>query len=158
MATAIQADWLSEDSDPRIDAAVADFRQTVLDIRKLSAQLFPLPLDSAARLQLQDDIDDLVGGMQARADVLDITLDEMFRLINADLARQRLSEDFRPHGQHLRALIDENCGAYADEHTLNREINRLRDLLPAAVDRRIAADRACAGYAAGFAVRAAVGR
>ncbi len=139
--------------DVRIAAAVKDFRQTVLDIRAASARLFPLPAGSPQREALQEQVDDLVGGMQARADTIDITLDELFRLINADITASRISQDYRPHGDYLRSLCDENTGAYAAEATIHREISRLQSLLPAAADRRLAADRACAGYLAGWAVR-----
>ncbi len=153
MATALQADWLSEpEEDPRTKAAVSDFRETVIEIRRLSAAVFALAAGSADHQTARERIDDLVGGMQARADVVGITLDDLFRLINADLATDR-GMTHKPHGDHLRAIIDENTSAYADEARVEREIARLQKLLTAAVDRRIAADRACAGIAAGWAVR-----
>lgn len=153
MATALQADWLSHpEEDPRVAAAVADFRATVIEIRHQSAKVFPLPPRSTERIAIEAFIDDLVGGMQARADVVGITLDDLFRLINADLATNR-GVTHKPHGDHLRAITDENTSAYADEARLHREIDRLQKLMPAAIDRRIAADRACAGYCAGWAVR-----
>ena len=156
MAAAAQADWLNstdDAADKRVDAAVKDFRQTVLDIRAASARLFPLAAGCPQREALQEQIDDLVGGMQARADAIDIPLDELFRLINADIAGSRVSQDHRPRGDYLRALCDENTAAYAAEATIHREISRLHELLPAAADRRIAADRACAGFLAGWANR-----
>lgn len=158
MASAAQADWLApqdDAADTRVIAAVKDFRQTVLDIRAASARLFPFPAASPQREALQEQLDDLVGGMQARADTIDIPLDELFRLINADIATSRISQDHRPHGDYLRALCDENTAAYAAEATIHREISRLQELLPVAADRRIAADRACAGYLAGWANRGA---
>lgn len=144
--------------DTRISAAVCDFRQTVIDIRAASARLFPLPAASPQREALQEQIDDLIGGMQARADTIDIPLDELFRLINADIAVSRVSQDHRPNGDYLRALCDENTAAYAAEATIHREISRLQELLPAAADRRIAADRACAGFLAGWAARGGAGK
>ena len=93
--------------------------------------------------------------MQARCDMLGIDLDRLFQLINVDLAARRGGgNDHRPHGDHLRALVDEVNGAYADEATIHRNITRLQDLLPGAAARRIAADRACAGYVAGWPERA----
>lgn len=156
MATAAQADWLEpvdDDGGVRVAAAVKDFRQTVLDIRAASARLFPLPAASPQREALQEQIDDLIGGMQARADTIDITLDELFRLINADIAASRISQDHRPHGDHLAAMVEEINGAYADEASLNRQILRLQQLLPGAVSRRVAADRDCAGFLAGWPIR-----
>jgi hypothetical protein len=157
VATAAQANWLDPvlnvDADDRVAAAVKDFRQTVLEIRTLSARMFPLPEASPQREALQEQLDDLVGGMQARADTVGISIDELFQLINADIAASRISQDHRPHGDYLRALVDENTGAYAAEATIHRQITRLQALVPAAVDRRLASDRACAGYVAGFAVR-----
>jgi hypothetical protein len=156
VATAAQTDWLdpvNDAADARVAAAVKDFRQAVLDIRVASARVFDLPATSPQREALQEQIDYRVGGMQARADTIDITLDELFRLINADIGASRISQDHRPHGDYLRALTDENTGAYAAEATIHREISRLQDLLPAAADRRIASDRACAGYLAGWAAR-----
>lgn len=161
VATAAQADWLDpvdDAADTRVAAAVKDFRQTVLDIRAASARLFPLPAASPQREALQEQIDDLVGGIQARADTIDITLVDLLRLINADIAMSRIPQDHRPHGDYLRALCDENTGAYAAEATIHREISRLQSLLPAAADRRIAADLACAGYLAGWAVRGNAGK
>ena len=154
MATALQQDWLTQESeaDPRITAAVADFRATVIEIRHQSAKVFPLPPRSTERIAIEAFIDDLVGGMQARADMVGITLDQLFRLINADLATNR-GITHKPHGDHLRALLDENTSAYADEARLHDEITRLQSMLPGAADRRIAADRACAGFVAGWAVR-----
>lgn len=153
MATALQADWLSQpDEDLRVKAAVSDFRETVIEIRRLSAAVFALADGSADHQIARERIDDLVGGMQARADVVGVTIDDLFRLINAELATDR-SVAHKPHGDHLRAILDENTSAYADEARLRTEIARLEKLVPAAVDRRIAADRACAGYCAGWAVR-----
>lgn len=154
MATALRTDRPSDDRDPRIAAAVEDFRAAVIDLRRLSAQLFELPSGSSHRPHLKEQIDDLVGGMQARCDILGIDLDQLFRLINADLAAQRGGIDHRPHGDHLRALVDEVNGAYADEATIHGNISRLQDLLPGAAARRIAADRACAGFVAGWPERA----
>lgn len=154
MATALQADWLSEpEEDPRVTAAVADFRNTVVEIRRLSAAMFALDAASDKRPPLQEQIDDHVGGMQARADKVGLSLDQLFQLINTELKRKRVGQDHQPHGDHLRAINDENTSAYADEKRLTDEIARLQKLLPAAIDRRIAADRACAGYCAGWAVR-----
>ncbi|WP_294355835.1 hypothetical protein [uncultured Sphingomonas sp.] len=153
MATALQADWLSEpEEDARVKAAVSDFRGAVIDIRRLSAALFALDDNSADHLIARERIDDLTGGMQARADMVGLTLDQLFSLINADLATNR-GITHKPHGDHLRALVDENTSAYADEARLNQEITRLQSMLPGAVDRRIAADRACAGFVAEWAVR-----
>lgn len=153
MATALQADWLSQpEEDTRVEAAVSDFRGTVIEVRRLSAALFALADDSADRLIARERIDDLVGGMQARADMVGLTLDQLFRLINADLATNR-GITHKPHGDHLRALVDENTSAYADEARLHHEITRLQAMLPGAADRRIAADRACAGFVAEWAVR-----
>lgn len=154
-AAAVQPDLLAavDDADPRIKAAIVDFRAAVVEVRQLSADLFPLPLTSPRRAALQEAIDDHVGGMQARADTVGITLDELLRLINADLAGQRVGNTHPPHGEYLRALCDENTGAHAAEATIHREIVRLQQLLPAATDRRLAADRACAGFIAGWAIR-----
>lgn len=153
-ATALQQDWLTQESaaDTRITAAVSDFGATVIEVRRLSAAVFALADGSADHQIARERIDDLVGGMQARADVVGITLDDLFCLINADLATNR-GVTYKPHGDHLRAITDENTSAYADEARLHREIERLQKLMPAAIDRRIAADRACAGYCAGWAVR-----
>lgn len=155
MATALRNDWPSDDRDPRVDAAVEDFRAAVIDLRRLSAQLHALPASSSHRPPLKEQIDDLTGGMQARCDVLGIGLDDLFRQINADLAGRRGGgNDYRPHGDHLAALVDEVNGAYADEATIHKNISRLQDLLPGAAARRMAADRACAGFVAGWPERA----
>lgn len=155
MIAAVQPDLLSaqDDADPRVAAAIVDFRTAVIELRQLSAQLFELPVDSAKREAVQEAIDDRVGGMQARADTVGITLDELFRLINLDLAGQRTGNTHNPHGDHLRALCDENTAAHADERTIHRELERLKSLLPGATNRRMAADRACAGFVAGWAIR-----
>lgn len=154
MATAFQKDWLTEDSeaDQRVAAAVSDFRGDVIEIRRLSAAVFALAAGTSDHQMAQERIDDLVGGMQARADVVGITIDELFRLINADLATDR-GMTHKPHGAHLRAIADENTSAHADEARIHREIKRLQKLLPAATNRRIAADRACAGFMSGWASR-----
>ncbi len=154
MATAFQQDWLTEDSeaDQRVAAAVSDFRNDVIEIRRLSAAVFALAAGSSDHQMAQERIDDLVGGMKARADMIGTTIDELFRLINADLATDR-GMTHKPHGDHLRAIVDENTSAYADETRIHREIERLQKLLPAATERRLAADRACAGIMAGWAVR-----
>lgn len=156
VATSIQPDLLTPlnaAQDPRVAAAVADFRGAVVEVRRLSAQLFPLPTSSPHREPLQEAIDDLTGGMQARADTVGITLDELFALINADLRTQRSGHTHAPQGDYLRALLDDNTRAYADEKTIKREIGRLEQLLPSAAERRVATDQACAGYVAGWAVR-----
>lgn len=153
MANALQADWLSQpEDDPRLAVAVSDFRHDVIEIRRLSAAVFALAAGSSDHQMAQERIDDLVGGMKARADMIGITIDELFRLINADLATDR-GMTHKPHGDYLRAIVDENTSAYADETRIHREIERLQKLLPAATERRLAADRACAGIMAGWAVR-----
>lgn len=155
MIAVAQPDLLSmqDDADPRVAAAIVDFRAAVVEVRRLSAAVFALANDSSDHQIARERIDDLVGGMQARADTVGITIDELFRLINADLAGQRNGNTHRPHGDHLRALVDENTAAHADERTIHREMARLRSLLPIATDRRLAADRACAGFVANWALR-----
>jgi len=155
VSAAAQPDLLNlqDNADPRVATAVVDFRARVIEVRDLSAQLFALPVADPKRPALQEAIDDRVGGMQARADTVGITLDELFRLINLDLAGRRTGNTQAPHGDHLRALCDENTAAHADERTIHRELERLKSLLPGAVDRRMAADRACAGFVAGWAIR-----
>ena len=138
--------------DPDVRDAVVDFRPAVLTIRTLSMRVFDLPERDPRRAALQEQIDGIVADMASRAERLDITLDELFRHVNEDLA-SRPRENVRPFGPYLNELTDENTRAHAAERQLHREIARLQALLPAAIEARIAADRACAGFLAGWAVR-----
>jgi hypothetical protein len=140
--------------DPRATAAVSDFRESVIEIRQRSARWFGLADGSDERAAEQAAIDDLVGAMQARCDRIDLTLDELFVLINADLDSSR-ADVAKPRGDFARSLLDEATRAHAAERQLQREIARYERLLIVAVDARLAADRACAGYAAGWAKRGA---
>lgn len=138
--------------DPRATAAVSDFRESVIEIRQRSARWFGLAEGSDERAAEQAAIDDLVGDMQARCDRIELTLDELFALINADLNSSRANVA-KPLGDYERSLLDEATRAHAAERQIEREIARYERLLITAVDARLAADRACAGYAAGWAKR-----
>lgn len=138
--------------DPRATAAVADFTATVVEIRQRSARWFAAPADSDARAEEQTAIDDLVGAMQARCDRIDLSLDALFALINAELVGRR-DNVARPHGDYLFSLVEENNRAYAAERQLKAEVSRYQALLEQAAAARVAADRACAGFMAGWAIR-----
>lgn len=140
--------------DPDVRDAIDAFRGAVLEIRQASAAAFVLPAGDARRAAAQELIDDRIGTMQARCDRIDITLDYLFALINQDLAA-RPDGASRPEGEHLRALVDENTRAHAAEHQIHRELEKLQGNLRVAVRERLAADRACAGYVAGWAIRGA---
>ncbi len=151
------------EQDAAVSAAVADFRNDVIEIRRRSAALFDLT-DADARAAEQAVIDDLVGAMAARCDRHDITLDDLFRLINEQLRATPGGTPHRPLGEYERALLDENTRAHAAE----RNARVFRDRMVArhaaelvssdryiarTVDDRLAADRAHAGYFAGWAIR-----
>lgn len=151
------------EEDTAVSAAVADFRNDVIEIRRRSVALFGLA-NPDARVAEQAVIDDLVGAMAARCDRLDITLDDLFQLINDQLRAAPGGTPHRPLGDYERALLDENTRAHAHERNAKRSRERLlvrhaEELASAdkyiarTIDDRIAADRAHAGYFAGWAVR-----
>lgn len=136
--------------DPDVANAVREFRGPVIEIRAASAALAggKLPQDQADALRAT--IDDHVDAMTVRCDRLAITIDDLFRRVNDDLRRDPVPNDHRPHGDHLQQLLDEVNRAYAVERTTHRQISRLQAQLPALTSARIAADRACAGFVAGW--------
>jgi len=138
--------------DPDVAAAVADFRDTVIAIRDHSLKLFYLPEGSAERSEEQAVVDDLVGEMAARCDRSGITLDELFRLINADLARSGGAAS-RPTGEYLHALTREATRAHDAEAVAHVELTVAQQRVKIATDERLAADRACAGFAADWTAR-----
>ena len=72
-----------------------------------------------------------------------------------DGARNDLCATIAPWiaNRYARYLADENCRAVAQERQIIREIGNLKNNLAAATQARIAADRACAGFVAGYARR-----
>lgn len=141
--------------DPDVADAVAMFRPVVMDIRARSAAMFELPADSAECAAAADVVTDLVAGMSLRADRLGITLDELFRLVNDDLAARPPARGhaFAPAGAYLRAMLDENTRAHAAEGRAHKELTAAQARLQVATNERLSADRACAGWTAGWALR-----
>lgn len=139
-------------TDPDVAAAVADFRDTVIAIRDHSLKLFYLSADSPERADQQAVVDDLVGTMQARCDRSGITLDELFRLINRDLALGGGAAS-RPTGEFLLALTREAAHAHNAEAVAHYELTAAQERVKQATQARLAADRACAGFAADWTAR-----
>lgn len=140
-----------EDSDLR--DAIAAFSPVVVRIRQLSASHFALVgAKVRERAALEDEIQGLIADIGSRAERLGYTLDDLLQLINADLAASK-KHTFAPTGDYARYLADENCRAVAQERQIIREIGNLKNNLAAATQARIAADRACAGFVAGYARR-----
>lgn len=141
------------DDDVDLRDAIAAFSPVVVRIRQLSASHFALAEAKVReRTALEDEIQGLVADVTCRADRLSISVDEMFRLINADLTASR-KDTAAPSGDYARHLADENCRAYAQERQIERQIGVLQRNLETATASRIAADRACAGFVAGYASR-----
>jgi hypothetical protein len=141
--------------DPDVADAVATFRPVVMDIRVRSAAMFALPAESADRAAVADVVTDLVAGMALRAERLGITLDDLFRLVNWDLAARPPAQGHAhaPTGAYLRELLDENTRAHAAEGRAHKELTAAQGRLRVATAERLAADRACAGWTAGWALR-----
>ena len=140
------------DDSAEIRAAVADFTPAVIEIRALSALAFSLEAGGQARGAVEDQIRDLTADIATRAERVDLTLDELLRLINADLATRR-TDTKAPQGAFLRALLDENTQAYGDHAQVAREIEKLEKNRDRAAARCVAADRAAGGFVAGWALR-----
>lgn len=136
--------------DPEVTAAVVDFRDTVIAIRSHSLAAFYAQADSQERRAAQEAIDQAVADMQSRCDRVGVTLDELFALINLDLRRTGGAAS-RPTGEFLHALTRGATDAYNAEREAHLALSRAQVELRAATDARIAADRACAGYAADWA-------
>ena len=141
--------------DPDVADAVALFRPTVVQIRVLSAELFALEANSSHRNAVDAQIQDLVSTMALRCERLDITLDDLFRLVNADLAARPPAQGHahKPIGEYERALVDENTRAHAAERAAAADVISAQQRLKSAANSRLDADRACAGYVAGWAIR-----
>lgn len=139
--------------DPDVATAVADFRDTVVEIRTRSMRWFGLAEGSTARAAEQDAIDDLVERIATRAGKLGLTVDQLLAFINADLKTRGSRNPAVPYGPYQDHLIEENNRAHAAVRTIKREIGRLEKLLVGAEAEREAADRACGGIYAGWAVR-----
>lgn len=142
---------LPADDDADVRAAVTHFTPSVVRIRELSAMLFNLP-NAGDRAAVTEEVDSLVADIATRAERLSLTVDDLFRLINAELAMIK-GDTKRPHGEYLRHLVDEVTRTAGDVAQVTREVERLRTSLARAEDQHLAADRACAGYAAGWARR-----
>lgn len=143
----------SPDEDMDLRDAVSAFSPVVVRIRQLSASHFALAPDKVReRAAVEEEIQGLVADIASRAERLGTTLDDMFRLINASLAATR-KDTAAPTGEYARYLADENCRAYAQERQIERQIGVLQRNLETATASRIAADRACAGFVAGYARR-----
>ena len=142
-----------EDQDLR--NLIDNSRDLVLQVRVDSAALFGLGTADPARVEIQDRINDAGAVLQGRADAHGITLDQLFLIVNANLRASPPDggRDRRPEGDYLRALIDEVNRAYAREARIHHEIRRWQEQLPGAIEGRIAADRACAGFVAGWPAR-----
>lgn len=145
--------------DPDLSAAIEAFTPAVLEIRDRSLKAWRLGQEKSAtaaanREAEQDAIAALLQDIETRADRLGMTLDALLAAINTHLASRR-DNPGRPFGDHLRELIDENTRAHAAERQIHREISRLQTNLRGATSARIAADRACAGYVTGWAIRGA---
>lgn len=138
--------------DPDVAAAVADFRDTVIAIRGHSLKLFYLPEGSIERSEEQAVVDDLVGEMAARCERSGITLDELFRLINADLAISGGAAS-RPTGEFLFALTREAARAHNAEAAAHVDLTAAQQRVKIATEERLAADRACAGFVADWIAR-----
>lgn len=135
-----------------VQAAIADFTPAVVEIRVLSAQAFELRGGSSARGAVEDQIRSLTADIASRAERVDLTLDDLLRLINADLATRK-TDTKAPQGAFLRALLDENTQAYGDHAQVAREIAKLEKNRDRAAARCVAADRAAGGFVAGWALR-----
>ncbi|WP_267433817.1 hypothetical protein [Sphingomonas sp. GM_Shp_1] len=141
------------DEDTDLRDAIAAFSPVVVRIRQLSASHFALPETKVReRAALEDEIQSLLADIGSRAERLGTTVDELLRLINADLAASK-ANTFAPTGEFARHLADENCRAVAQERQVQREVGNLQKILATAVEARVAADRACAGFVAGYARR-----
>ncbi len=141
--------------DPDVADAVELFRPTVIEIRVRSAELFTLDDRSPHRADVSNQIEDLVATMALRCERLSITLDDLFMMVNADLAARPPVQGHahKPIGEYERALIDENTRAHAVERAANADVVAAQRRLKAAVNSRIEGDRACAGYVAAWAIR-----
>ena len=146
-------DLLEVERDPDVVAAVETYTPAVIEIRTRSARLVHPFITADQRTAEQSAIDGLVADMTSRAERIGITVDQLFAEINAELAGRRDGDPSRPHGPLLEALLEEVGAAHGAEARLHREITSLQAQLPRAVGRRIAADRACAGYVAGWPAR-----
>ncbi len=136
--------------DPDVRDTVAEFRDTVLEIRAASAQLFTLPPGSPHRAAIQERIEDLTGGIALRADRLAISLDRLLALVNADLAYNPPPAKCTISDRFLGALAIEIDDARRAEASCQAALRLAQSRLDSAEARRIAAERACAGYAAEF--------
>ncbi|WP_230770614.1 hypothetical protein [Sphingomonas sp. Leaf4] len=137
-----------DENDGDVRAAIVEFTPTVIRIRELSAQHFAL-VDGSDRQAVEEEIASLTADVATRAGRLALTLDDLFRLINAELRTSR-ADTKAPHGDYLRHLCDTSTGAYGDRRQIRRELDRLQDNLKRSDDQCLQADRACAGFVAGW--------
>jgi len=139
--------------DPDVRQAVDDFTPNVIEIRRLSLLAAHHAGSPGRAAEIRSEIEERVADMELRADRLSISLDDLFRLINDALREQRGIDSYKPAGDFLRGLVAENERAYAEEARLHRERAAIDRRIRVATEARIAADRACAGYVAGWAVQ-----
>lgn len=137
--------------DPDITVAVEAFRPAVIEIRARSVKLVGLREGSAERRVEQAAIDSLADDMRCRAERIGITLDELFRIINEDLRLNPPEQAHRPTGAHLRVIEAEVIRATAAERRAHEVLSIAQDRVRRATAERIAAQRACAGFAADLA-------
>lgn len=147
---------LPADDDADVRAAVAHFTPAVVRIRELSALHFHLTVERD-RAETQEQIDSLVADIATRAERLSLSVDDLFRLINAELKTRKAGVQ-APYGDYLRHLLDEATAAAGDVAQIDRELERMTVIRQRAEDRVQRSNRACAGYVAGWVQRGSTAR
>lgn len=126
--------------DPDVRQAIEHFRDTVLRIRKLSAEAVQLRADSPVRRSIENDVQRLVGEVALRADRLQLTTDALIALINDDLDSKARRGGPPPKRVTNRTLMRDLNDAQAREETARLQLSAANIELKAATAARIAAE------------------
>lgn len=136
--------------DPDVRQAVEDFRDTIAQVRALSAEAIQLRADSPTRRSIQNDVQRLMGDVGLRASRLHLSTDALVALINDDLDSRARRGRAAPVRVTTRTLMRDLNDAQAREETARLQLSAANIEMKAATDARVAAEQRLNAYGSGL--------
>lgn len=136
--------------DPDVRQAVEDFRDTILQVRKLSTEALELRADSPSRRSIENDVQRLMGDVALRAARLQLSTDTLVALINDDLDSRARRGRPAPTRVTTRTLMRDLNDAQAREETARLQLSAANIEMKAATAARIAAEERASTYGSGL--------
>ena len=136
--------------DPDVRQAVEDFRDTIAQVRALSAEAIQLRADSPTRRSIQNDVQRLMGDVGLRASRLHLSTDALVALINDDLDSRARRGRPAPVRVTTRTLMRDLNDAQAREETARLQLSAANIEMKAATDARVAAEQRLNAYGSGL--------